>query len=180
MNTQLNYKATLTNFFNSRATKNTSLFLALQSSFFISLFLSWAKQPCLLLGTGEPALTAFFDGLFGKLYSSDFLNFVSKKQEIVKNWLADLQHLAYNVDDILDEIATKALGRELTSLEEPQPIRNKVQKLIATRFSPKAFMLNIKMMSKIKRSMLESVIWRLEELNWNCETLMSWGQGPIE
>ncbi|EOY20386.1 Disease resistance protein RPS2, partial [Theobroma cacao] len=102
---------------------------------------------------GEAALTAFFDGLFGKLSSSDFLDFVTDKQvfeeinkwekmlrdiravlddaegkqmkdQYVKNWLADLQDLAYDVDDILDEFATEALGRKLTSLEEPQGIKN--------------------------------------------------------
>ncbi|XP_017980271.1 PREDICTED: putative disease resistance RPP13-like protein 1 [Theobroma cacao] len=128
---------------------------------------------------GEAALTAFFDGLFGKLSSSDFLDFVTDKQvfeeinkwekmlrdiravlddaegkqmkdQYVKNWLADLQDLAYDVDDILDEFATEALGRKLTSLEEPQGIKNKVQKIIPTRFSPKTFMFNKKMVSKIK------------------------------
>ncbi|EOY13605.1 LRR and NB-ARC domains-containing disease resistance protein, putative [Theobroma cacao] len=131
---------------------------------------------------GEAALTAFLDGLFGKLSSSDFLNFVTEKQvrkelnkwemklrdiravlddaegkqmmlpqyQCVKNWLADLQDLAYDVDDILDEFGTQALGRKLTSLEEPQGIKNKVQKIIPTRFSPKTFMFNNKLMSKIK------------------------------
>ncbi|EOY20382.1 LRR and NB-ARC domains-containing disease resistance protein, putative [Theobroma cacao] len=128
---------------------------------------------------GEVALTAFFDGLFGKLSSSDFLNFVTEKQvfeeinkwkkmlrdiravlddaegkqmkdQYVKNWLADLQDLAYDVDDILDEFATEALGHKLTSLEEPQGIKNKVQKIIHACFSSKTFMFNNKMMSKIK------------------------------
>ncbi|XP_021288434.1 putative disease resistance RPP13-like protein 1 [Herrania umbratica] len=124
---------------------------------------------------GEAALTAFFDGLFGKLSSSDILNFVTEKRvrkelkkweitlrdiravlddaeakqmknQYVNNWLADLQGLAYDVDDILDEFATKALGRKLTSLEEPQGIKNKVQNIIPT------FMFdNKKMMSKIKK-----------------------------
>ncbi|EOY19767.1 LRR and NB-ARC domains-containing disease resistance protein, putative [Theobroma cacao] len=86
----------------------------------------------------DAALSAFFDSLFAKFSSSDF-NFVTEKQvrkqimtwetklrdihavladaeekkmknQTVKNWLADLQDLAYDVDDILDEFATQALG----------------------------------------------------------------------
>ncbi|XP_017980297.1 PREDICTED: putative disease resistance protein At3g14460 [Theobroma cacao] len=72
------------------------------------------------------------------------------KDQYVKNWLADLQDLAYDVDDILDEFATEALGRKLTSLEEPQGIKNKVQKIIHACFSSKTFMFNKKMVSKIK------------------------------
>ncbi|XP_022717402.1 LOW QUALITY PROTEIN: disease resistance protein RGA2-like [Durio zibethinus] len=123
---------------------------------------------------GEAALKAFVDGLFRKLSSSEFLNFVTEKQvrkelkkwenilrdiravlddaeekqmkdQYVKNWLADLQDLAYDVDDILDEFSTQALGRKLKSKEE-----SKVQKIIPSRFSPTTFMFNNKMMSKIK------------------------------
>ncbi|KAM4082342.1 hypothetical protein ACJW30_11G165700 [Castanea mollissima] len=95
----------------------------------------------------EAALSAFFDVLFNKLSSSDLLKIfrqenvnadlkkwamklrkiravladAEEKQmtdEFVKSWLAELQDLAYDADDILDEFATEALRRELNA-EEP-------------------------------------------------------------
>ncbi|OMO92614.1 NB-ARC domain-containing protein [Corchorus olitorius] len=125
---------------------------------------------------GEAALTAFFDGLFRNLTSSDLLNFVTKKHvrkelkkwektlrdiravlddaeqrqmkdQSVKKWLADLQDLAYDIDDILDEFATEALGSNLTSSkDQSQGIKNKVKKFL----SPKSFKFNNEMISKIK------------------------------
>ncbi|KAD6452969.1 hypothetical protein E3N88_07674 [Mikania micrantha] len=35
----------------------------------------------------------------------------------VKQWLHDLQHLAYDIDDVLDDLATDAMHRELTDAE---------------------------------------------------------------
>ena len=95
----------------------------------------------------EAALSSFFDLLFYKLSSSDLLKIfrqenvdadlkkwaitlwkiravladAEEKQmtdEFVKSWLAELQELAYDADDILDEFATEALRRELNA-EEP-------------------------------------------------------------
>ncbi|XP_076908435.1 putative disease resistance RPP13-like protein 1 [Bidens hawaiensis] len=45
------------------------------------------------------------------------LNDASRKEivdEAVKHWLNDLQHLAYRIDNIHDDVATKAMHRELT------------------------------------------------------------------
>ncbi|OMO92612.1 Disease resistance protein [Corchorus olitorius] len=139
---------------------------------------------------GEAALAAFFDGLFHNLLSSELLNFVTEKQvrkelkkwekmlpdiravladaerkqmkdQFVKNWLADLQDLAYDVDDILDEFATQALGRKLTSSEaQSQAIKSKVKKIIPSFLSPKSFMFNKKMMSKI-----EEISGRMSDLS---------------
>ncbi|XWS74560.1 hypothetical protein CRYUN_Cryun01aG0008700 [Craigia yunnanensis] len=90
---------------------------------------------------GVAAVSAFFEALFSKFASSE-LEFVTEervRKEImnwetilrnihavladaegkqmqsraVKIWLDDLQDLAYDVDDILDEFATEALGRKL-------------------------------------------------------------------
>ncbi|CAI9260354.1 unnamed protein product [Lactuca saligna] len=47
----------------------------------------------------------------------DLLNDASQKEvtdEAVKRWLIDLQQLAYDTDDVLDDIATEAIHRELT------------------------------------------------------------------
>ncbi|KAJ0672832.1 putative P-loop containing nucleoside triphosphate hydrolase, leucine-rich repeat domain superfamily [Helianthus annuus] len=48
----------------------------------------------------------------------------------VKRWLNDLQHLAYDIDDLLDGLATDAMHRELTDEEETRPV--KVRKIIST------------------------------------------------
>ncbi|XP_017984157.1 PREDICTED: putative disease resistance RPP13-like protein 1 [Theobroma cacao] len=129
---------------------------------------------------GEACLSTFFKALFAKLGSSESLHFATKKQvckelrkweKILKNiqavlddaeekqmkdrhvkiWLVELQDLAYDVDDILDEFATEALGTKL--MQERQANRSKVWKIIHTLitiFNPYAFLFNYKMMSKIK------------------------------
>ncbi|KAJ0859653.1 putative P-loop containing nucleoside triphosphate hydrolase, leucine-rich repeat domain superfamily [Helianthus annuus] len=74
----------------------------------------------------------------------------------VKVWLNDLQHLAYDMDDILDGWATEAMHREFTT-HDSEGITSKVRKLIpscCTSFSP-----TIKMHHK-----LESINTKLEGL----------------
>ncbi|KAJ0716769.1 putative P-loop containing nucleoside triphosphate hydrolase, leucine-rich repeat domain superfamily [Helianthus annuus] len=44
----------------------------------------------------------------------------------VKRWLNDLQHLAYDIDDVLDDLATEAMHREFTHKSEP--ITSKAEK----------------------------------------------------
>ncbi|KAD6453344.1 hypothetical protein E3N88_08049 [Mikania micrantha] len=54
----------------------------------------------------------------------------------VKQWLNDLQHLAYDIDDILDDLATTSMHHEFA--QESQAITSKVWKLIpicCTNFS---------------------------------------------
>ncbi|XP_030967754.1 putative disease resistance RPP13-like protein 1 isoform X1 [Quercus lobata] len=92
------------------------------------------------------ALSAFFDKLFDKFSSSDLLKTFRKENfdadlkkwesmllkiqlvlddaeekqltsRLVKIWLDELEDLAYDVDDILDEFATEALRRQLN----PEP-----------------------------------------------------------
>ncbi|KAJ0717415.1 hypothetical protein HanPI659440_Chr13g0523201 [Helianthus annuus] len=51
----------------------------------------------------------------------DLLHDASQKEvthKSVKEWLNALQHLAYDIDDVLDDVATEAMHRELT-LQEP-------------------------------------------------------------
>ncbi|KAL1060359.1 hypothetical protein V6Z11_1Z104200 [Gossypium hirsutum] len=142
---------------------------------------------------GEAALSAFLELLSAKLLDS-VLNFVADyrqvhqqlklwqsifpeikavlnhaeekqiKDEGVKNWLDDLQDLAYDVDDILDEFAYQELRLKLQKTQA-QASASKVQKLIPTcctggHFSPIAFMFNAKMISKIK-----AITDRLNSLN---------------
>ncbi|KAK9050652.1 hypothetical protein SSX86_030378 [Deinandra increscens subsp. villosa] len=52
------------------------------------------------------------------------------KDEAVKQWLNDLQHLAYDIDDVLDDVATEAMHRELT--QESGATMTKVRTLIPT------------------------------------------------
>ncbi|PPD74658.1 hypothetical protein GOBAR_AA36789 [Gossypium barbadense] len=76
------------------------------------------------------------------------------KDEGMKNWLDDLQDLAYDEDDILDEFTYQELHLKLQKTQA-QASTSKVQKLIPTcctdgHFSQIAFMFNAKMISKIK------------------------------
>ncbi|TYI85248.1 hypothetical protein E1A91_D05G427400v1 [Gossypium mustelinum] len=142
---------------------------------------------------GEAALSAFLELLSAKLLDS-VLNFVADhrlvhqqlklwqsilpeikavlnhaeekqiKHEGVKNWLDDLQDLAYDVDDILDEFAYQELRLKLQKTQA-QASSSKVRKLIPTcctggHFSPFSFMFNAKMISKI-----QAITDRLNSLN---------------
>ncbi|KAL4567449.1 hypothetical protein LXL04_023033 [Taraxacum kok-saghyz] len=63
----------------------------------------------------------------------DLLDDASEKEitnRSVKRWLNSLQHLAYDIDDILDDLATEAMHRELN--EESEATTSKVRKLIPT------------------------------------------------
>ncbi|XP_022002934.1 putative disease resistance RPP13-like protein 1 [Helianthus annuus] len=52
------------------------------------------------------------------------------KKEAVKQWLNRLQHLAYDIEDVLDDMATEAMRRELT--QESGASTSKVKKLIVS------------------------------------------------
>ncbi|XP_017602767.1 putative disease resistance RPP13-like protein 1 isoform X1 [Gossypium arboreum] len=142
---------------------------------------------------GEAALSAILELLSAKLLDS-VLNFVADYREVhqqlklwqsilpeikavlnhaeekqikdegVKNWLDDLQDLAYDVDDILDDFAYQELRLKLQKTQA-QASTSKIQKLIPTccaggNFSPISFMFNAKMISKIK-----AITDRLNSLN---------------
>ncbi|KAD6452972.1 hypothetical protein E3N88_07677 [Mikania micrantha] len=76
----------------------------------------------------------------------DVLADASRKEvtsQAVKRWLNDLQHLAYDIDDVLNDLATDALEREFTP--ESEAICSKVRKLIpscCTNFSKSSKMLD--------------------------------------
>ncbi|XP_035838374.1 putative disease resistance RPP13-like protein 1 [Helianthus annuus] len=71
----------------------------------------------------------------------DLLTDASQKEvthKSVKEWLNALQHLAYDIDDVLDDVATEAMRRELTLQQEPAASTSMVRKLIpscCTNFS---------------------------------------------
>ncbi|CAI9277651.1 unnamed protein product [Lactuca saligna] len=86
------------------------------------------------------------------------LNDASHKEitdEAVKAWLNDLQHLAYDIDDLLDDLATEAMHRELT--EVSGATTSKVRKLIPKCCSK--FSLSSRMQYK-----LDDISTRLQEL----------------
>ncbi|KAM0010680.1 putative virus X resistance protein-like, coiled-coil [Helianthus debilis subsp. tardiflorus] len=70
----------------------------------------------------------------------DLLHDASQKEvthKSVKEWLNGLQHLAYDIDDVLDDLATEDMHREL-ALQEPAASTSMVRKLIpscCTKFS---------------------------------------------
>ncbi|KAF2293550.1 hypothetical protein GH714_002619 [Hevea brasiliensis] len=129
---------------------------------------------------GEAALSALMEALLAKLVLPEMLSFLRqgkvdaeikkwekmlrKIQSVledaeekqmtnkqVKMWLSELQDLAYDVEDILDEFAMESLQRKLEG--EPQASTSKVRKLIptcCTNFSPRAVTFNFEMLSKIK------------------------------
>ena len=139
---------------------------------------------------GEAVLSAFIETLFDKLASSDLLHFASQEEifadikkwektllklhavlgdaeekqltsRLVKMWLDDLRDLAYDVENILDEFATEALGRKL--MAETQASTSKVRRLIpscCTNFTPTAIKFNVKMRSKI-----EKITSRLQDIS---------------
>ncbi|PWA65467.1 NBS-LRR resistance-like protein [Artemisia annua] len=80
------------------------------------------------------------------------LNDASQKEitdEAVQQWLNDLRHLAYEIDDVLDDLATDAMQREFT-----KQTRSKVRRfiptcctnfLLSTRMNPKLDNINNKL-----------------------------------
>ncbi|KAJ0860711.1 putative virus X resistance protein-like, coiled-coil [Helianthus annuus] len=92
----------------------------------------------------------------------DLLQDASQKEvthKSVKEWLNALQHLAYDIDDVLDDVATEAMHRELT-LQEPAASTSKVRKLIPSyctnfslthRLSPKLDRINRELENLEKR-----------------------------
>ncbi|KAJ0717377.1 putative virus X resistance protein-like, coiled-coil [Helianthus annuus] len=92
----------------------------------------------------------------------DLLHDASQKEvthKSVKEWLNALQNLAYDIDDVLDDVATEAMHRELT-LQEPAASTSKVRKLIPScctnfslthRLSPKLDRINRELENLEKR-----------------------------
>lgn len=98
------------------------------------------------------------------------LNDAQEKQlmdRAVRIWLDNHQDLAYDVEDILDEFATEALGPKL--MAEHWSSTSKVRNLIPACFkslSPSAIKFNVSMGSKIR-----DITSRLEELHMQSDVL---------
>ncbi|KAK9200554.1 hypothetical protein WN944_015752 [Citrus x changshan-huyou] len=88
------------------------------------------------------------------------LNDAEEKQltdEAVKTWLDDLQDLAYDAEDILDEFATQALESKL--MAQNQDSSGQVLSFIPASLNPNAVRFNYSMRSKIN-----DITSRLEQL----------------
>ncbi|XP_028125013.1 putative disease resistance RPP13-like protein 1 [Camellia sinensis] len=87
------------------------------------------------------------------------------KDRAVNLWLDDLQDLAYDLDDLVDEFATEALRQNLKA-KPPQPSSSKVWNPIPN-FKPKDVIFNFKMTSKIKEinTRLRTSFVRSSQLN---------------
>ncbi|KAJ0571122.1 putative P-loop containing nucleoside triphosphate hydrolase, leucine-rich repeat domain superfamily [Helianthus annuus] len=86
------------------------------------------------------------------------INDASQKEisdESVKQWLNSLQHLAYDIDDTLDDMATQAMHREFT--EESYGIRRKVRKLVP------ACCTNVSLSNRLRHK-LDDITTKLEDL----------------
>ncbi|KAH9669050.1 putative disease resistance RPP13-like protein 1 [Citrus sinensis] len=96
------------------------------------------------------------------------------KDKAVKKWLDNLQNLAYDAEDVLDELETEALRRELLLQEPPAPYQpststSKFRKIIptcCTNFSPRSIQFESKMVSKIEEvtGRLQSIISTQKDL----------------
>ncbi|KAJ0483698.1 putative P-loop containing nucleoside triphosphate hydrolase [Helianthus annuus] len=87
------------------------------------------------------------------------LNDASQKEitsESVRLWLNSLQHLAYDIDDVLDDVATEAMHHELT--QESGSVISKVRKLMVPSFFTK-FSLSQSLHDK-----LDSITTQLQQL----------------
>ncbi|TXG74974.1 hypothetical protein ES288_1Z030300v1 [Gossypium darwinii] len=132
---------------------------------------------------GEAALSGFLDLLVGKSLDSA-LNFVADHYQLhqqlkqwqsilpaiqavlddaeekqikntgVNKWLEDLQDLAYDVDDILDEFAYEELRLNLQDTQaqaRPSKIRKFIpERIIRSIFPPTSFQFNNSMITKVK------------------------------
>ncbi|KAL4567629.1 hypothetical protein LXL04_023218 [Taraxacum kok-saghyz] len=88
-----------------------------------------------------------------------FLNDAAQKEisdEAVKGWLNGLQHLAYDIDDVLDDLATEAMNRELTE-ESEGCSSSMVRKLIPT------CCMNFSLSSRMQGK-LDDIATKLQEL----------------
>lgn len=138
---------------------------------------------------GEAALSAFLQVVFDKLMSPNLLNFLhqtdihetvrkwsktllkvqavisdaDQKQmtnKLVTMWLDELQDLAYDLDDILDEISTEAqLCESLPKQENSSGILDKLIPVYFTALIPSKFRFNRNIESEI-----ESISRRLQDI----------------
>ncbi|KAG6625414.1 putative disease resistance RPP13-like protein 1 [Carya illinoinensis] len=144
---------------------------------------------------GEMFLAASIQVLLERLSSPQFLNFVYRRrlqrrldelstiemlledanekqhtERDVKAWLDDLKDLFYDVEDILDELGTKALQHKLVgeSQASTSKVRNRIPALL-TGWTPSAFKMKIRMRERITEltTRFDELMTRKDKLNLN-------------
>ncbi|RVW63170.1 hypothetical protein CK203_055631 [Vitis vinifera] len=70
-------------------------------------------------------------------------------KQVVKIWLDDLRDLAYDVEDILDDLATQALGQQLMAETQPSTSKSLIPSC-CTSSTPSVIKFNVEMRSKIE------------------------------
>ncbi|KAK2990348.1 hypothetical protein RJ640_020549 [Escallonia rubra] len=87
-------------------------------------------------------------------------------------WLEQLQDLVYDLDDLLDELATEALRRKPMAQPTQASNRSMLRKLIppycSTNFTSRAVKFDFNITSKIDKitERLENLLIKKNELNW--------------
>ncbi|KAL9451739.1 hypothetical protein AB3S75_013329 [Citrus x aurantiifolia] len=110
-----------------------------------------------------------------------------KTDQSVKLWLAELQNLAFDVEDLLDEFQTEAFGRKLllgnrdpaAALDQPSSSRtrtSKFRKLIptcCTTFTPQSIQFDYAIMSKIKEinDRFQDIVTQKDSLGLNVSSV---------
>ncbi|XP_021281483.1 putative disease resistance protein RGA1 isoform X2 [Herrania umbratica] len=146
----------------------------------------------IVASVSDVMLSALFRSLFETLSSPDFLKF-SREERVwaeikkwknlllkinallqdaeekqttsraVKLWLTDLQHVAFDAEDVVDELATESSRRKLLELAQPSASTRTLWKVIlptcCSALNPNGIKFNAKMNSKI-----QEITSRLHEL----------------
>ncbi|KAL7233419.1 hypothetical protein ACSBR1_017110 [Camellia fascicularis] len=133
------------------------------------------------MASGEWLEFLRYDGIHTEL--SNWTNTLSQIQAVltdaegkqltdqaVNKWLEDLQDLAYDLDDLVDEFSTEALRRRKLMSEPTQASSGKVWNFIptcCTNFKPTSVMFHCEMRSKIKEinTRLRDIFERCSKLN---------------
>ncbi|XP_065868311.1 putative disease resistance RPP13-like protein 1 [Euphorbia lathyris] len=144
-----------------------------------------------------PILSIFFDAVFDRLKSIDWLKYVDQKQvpvqlqrwdkmlkridavltnaemqianQLVEMWLTDLKHLAYDLEDVLDELATEVQQRNLED-QNNKIHQSNVRRILSSccvAVNPKTIKFNREIISKVDKitARLDEIIKQKDDLN---------------
>ncbi|OMP00821.1 NB-ARC domain-containing protein [Corchorus olitorius] len=156
------------------------------------IHLFFSKMEVIVAAVTDAMLSAFFHSIFQTLSSREFLKFSRQGQieaeikkwenlllklnalledaeekqitsRAVKLWLRDLQDIAFDADDVVDELATEALRRKLMDHTQPSATTSKVWKFIRSTCFSAINPTTVKFDANIK-SRIQQVTKRLHDL----------------